>query len=132
MHALHMATSSRIDQSKDPNISRPKGNIFVIGHNQLQNELLVGMLQKKTGFPCFVVKKGEQTPRALDTPGDAVCLALFDCMGMEPKACLEDLEKRMTFLYRNEIGEVLWAYPVTVDRTPHKIRFSTGERLFAA
>ncbi|MFC1889647.1 hypothetical protein ACFL4G_07820 [Thermodesulfobacteriota bacterium] len=45
---------------------------------------------------------------------------------------LEDLEKRMTFLYRNENGAVLWAYPVTVERTPHKIHFSTGERLFAA
>ncbi len=45
---------------------------------------------------------------------------------------LNDLEKRMTFLYRNGNGDVAWAYPVTVDKTPHKITFDTGEKLYAA
>lgn len=45
---------------------------------------------------------------------------------------LEDLEKALTFLYRNTRGEVAWAYPVTVDETPHKITFNTGERINAA
>ena len=45
---------------------------------------------------------------------------------------LDYLEKRMTFLYRNKNGEVVWAYPVTVDKTPHKITFDTGEQLYAA
>ena len=45
---------------------------------------------------------------------------------------LEDLEKRMTFLFRNNAGEVVWAYPVTVEKTPHKITFDTGEQLYAA
>ena len=45
---------------------------------------------------------------------------------------LEDLEKNLTFLYRNKQGWVAWAYPVTVDETPHKISFSTGERINAA
>lgn len=45
---------------------------------------------------------------------------------------LEYLEKRMTFLYRNKDGDVAWAYPVTVDKTPHKITFDTGEKLYAA
>lgn len=45
---------------------------------------------------------------------------------------LDYLEKRMTFLYRNSDGDVLWAYPVTVDKTPHRITFSTGEQLYAA
>lgn len=48
------------------------------------------------------------------------------------KAALDYLEKRMTFLYRDEDGNVLWAYPVTVDKTPHKIIFNTGEKLYAA
>jgi hypothetical protein len=26
----------------------------------------------------------------------------------------------------------LWAYPVTVDKTPHRITFNTGEKLYAA
>jgi hypothetical protein len=45
---------------------------------------------------------------------------------------LIDLEQHMTFLFRNEEGAVAWAYPVTVDETPHYLTFSTGERLHAA
>ncbi len=45
---------------------------------------------------------------------------------------LDDLEKHMTFLWRNRQGEVSWAYPVTVDRTPHHVTFSTGEQIYAA
>jgi hypothetical protein len=45
---------------------------------------------------------------------------------------LDDLEKHMTFLFRNEDGAVIWAYPVTVAHTPHKVTFSTGEQLYAA
>ncbi len=48
------------------------------------------------------------------------------------KTILGDLEKRMTFLFRNKKGEVVWAYPVTVDKTPHHLTFSTGEQLYAA
>ena len=45
---------------------------------------------------------------------------------------LEELEKRLTFLFRNEQGAVLWAYPVTVASTPHHVTFSTGEQVQAA
>ena len=45
---------------------------------------------------------------------------------------LDDLEKHLFFLVRNEQGAVTWAFPVTVDNTPHKLMFSTGERLNGA
>ncbi len=45
---------------------------------------------------------------------------------------LDELEKHMTFLFRNEQGAVAWAYPMTVDRTPHHITCNTGEQLYAA
>jgi len=45
---------------------------------------------------------------------------------------LGDLEKLLTFLYRNDQGQVVWAYPVTVERTPHAITFNSGEQLYAA
>ncbi len=47
-------------------------------------------------------------------------------------ALLTDLEKHMTFLFRNMQGHVTWAYPVTVDKTPHHLTFSTGEQVYAA
>jgi hypothetical protein len=48
------------------------------------------------------------------------------------RAILEELEKNLFFLVRNEDGAVTWAFPVTAVRTPHHLRFSTGERLDAA
>lgn len=45
---------------------------------------------------------------------------------------LTELERNMTFLFRNPAGAVTWAYPVTVDQTPHAVTFSTGEKLHAA
>ncbi len=45
---------------------------------------------------------------------------------------LTDLEKHMTFLFRNKQGDVTWAYPVTVEKTPHHLTFSSGEQVYAA
>ena len=45
---------------------------------------------------------------------------------------LDDLQKHMTFLFRNGQGAVTWAYPVTVDRTPHHVALSSGEKTHAA
>lgn len=45
---------------------------------------------------------------------------------------LDALEKNLFFLVRNEKGEILWAFPVTADQTPHQLRFSTGENINAA
>ena len=45
---------------------------------------------------------------------------------------LAELQKRLFFLVLNEAGEVSWAFPVTTDRTPHRLHFSSGERVFAA
>lgn len=48
------------------------------------------------------------------------------------KAILEELEKNLFFLVRDRKGNVVWAYPVTVDETPHALTFNHGERLFGA
>ena len=45
---------------------------------------------------------------------------------------LSELEKRLFFLVRNERGAVSWAYPVTTEPTPHRLTFSTNERLYGA
>src|SRR5438105_15298938 len=38
------------------------------------------------------------------------------------KALLDDLQKHLFFLVLNPEGEVSWAYPVTVEETPHRLR----------
>jgi len=45
---------------------------------------------------------------------------------------LDELERHLFFLVRNSSGAVSWAFPVTIDKTPHKLTFSTGERLYGA
>ena len=50
----------------------------------------------------------------------------------EVNTILDDLEQNLFFLFRNQQGAVAWAYPVTVDETPHHLTFDTGEQLYAA
>jgi hypothetical protein len=47
-------------------------------------------------------------------------------------AIVEDLERHLFFLVRNEAGEISWAFPVTTEPTPHRLQFSTGERAHGA
>ena len=48
------------------------------------------------------------------------------------KVILDELERKLFFLVRNAQGAVVWAYPMTVEPTPHRLNFSTGERLYGA
>ena len=45
---------------------------------------------------------------------------------------LDELEKHLFFLVRNSAGNVSWAFPVTAEKTPHKLTFDTGEKINAA
>jgi hypothetical protein len=77
----------------------------------------------------FVVR---ELPRfAKPIPAEAIAQALNMTVG-QVIPILDDLEKNMSFLYRNEQGAVDWAYPVTAEPTPHRIKFSTGEQIYGA
>jgi len=61
--------------------------------------------------------------------------AISDSLRLSPgktAKILDDLEKHLFFLVRNDEGEVSWAFPVTAAETPHRLVFNTGERLYAA
>lgn len=45
---------------------------------------------------------------------------------------LGELERRMTFLYRAGGENVVWAYPVTAEQTPHQVRIDGGAAFSAA
>lgn len=45
---------------------------------------------------------------------------------------LDELESNLVFLVRNSSRDISWAFPVTADPTPHRLVFSTGERLHGA
>jgi hypothetical protein len=44
---------------------------------------------------------------------------------------LDELEAGKTFLFRGDGETVSWAYPVTVDETPHAAHFGTGEDAYS-
>ncbi|GMR24687.1 MAG: hypothetical protein BMS9Abin37_3271 [Acidobacteriota bacterium] len=50
----------------------------------------------------------------------------------EVEAILAELKAGLFFLARDAAGAVSWAYPVTAEPTPHRLRFSTGESIYAA
>ena len=45
---------------------------------------------------------------------------------------LDELERRLIFLFRPGGHDIVWAYPLAAEPTPHKLAFSSGERLWAA
>jgi len=45
---------------------------------------------------------------------------------------LDKLERRMTFLCRRGGENVMWAYPVTAEETPHQVRMDGGPAFSAA
>jgi hypothetical protein len=77
----------------------------------------------------FVVREMPRLGRPI--PAELVAEQL-GLAGERVTKIVQDLERRLTFLVTNNDGEVIWAYPVTVEQTPHAITFHTGERLYAA
>lgn len=47
-------------------------------------------------------------------------------------ALLAELQRGLFFLVLNAAGDVSWAFPMTAERTPHALYFSSGEEIWAA
>jgi len=95
-------------------------------HNQSRLSFMTEVHQR---IRSFVVKElvHQQKPLEPDYISTTLNMPLAQVTGI-----LEELERKLFFLVRNEQGAVAWAYPVTVEKTPHRLNFSTGERLYAA
>ncbi|HVP48742.1 MAG TPA: hypothetical protein VMT32_19240 [Bryobacteraceae bacterium] len=89
---------------------------FMTPRHQAVRNFAVLELPRNGGRPLRVA----QIAKALDFDPQAVT------------GLLDELEKHLFFVVRNGRGEVSWAFPVTSERTPHRLRFSTGERIFGA
>ncbi|MFN2224014.1 MAG: hypothetical protein ACK2UH_15775 [Candidatus Promineifilaceae bacterium] len=77
----------------------------------------------------FVVR---ELPRAGTVLSPEFIAAALSLPEQQVRSILDDLERHLFFLWREEAGSVSWAYPVTVEQTPHRIHFSSGERLYGA
>lgn len=101
-----------------------------IEHEKRSHEAAMGFMQEDhRRVHHFVVR---QLPE-YEKPLSPEVIARNTGLGQDRVvSILDDLEKHMTFLFRNRQGEVMWAYPVTVERTPHHLTFSSGEQIYAA
>ena len=83
-------------------------------HHQVRDFVVLELPRRGEPLsPAFIAE-------SLDLPMDRLTLIL------------DELEARMTFLFRDEKGDVLWAYPVTAEPTPHRVFFSSGEQIYGA
>ena len=96
---------------------------------QHQNDRLGFMTRDHHRVRYFVVMAlpGAGKPLAPEVIARSLGLPLA-----QVQAILDDLEKQLFFLVRDAQGNVTWAFPVTVERTPHRLCFDSGERLYAA
>ena len=77
----------------------------------------------------FVVR---ELPRQ-DSPLSALQIAQVTGLPQQKvSAILVELERNLFFLVRDNHGNVSWAFPVTTYRTPHRLTFSTGEKIHGA
>lgn len=59
---------------------------------------------------------------------------IADKLGLSASRVVEllgDMERRLMFVVRNRHGDVTWAYPVTVEQTPHHAGLSSGEQAYS-
>ena len=94
------------------------------------DDLLAFMTTAHRAVRNFVVRELPRNGGRPLTPAQIASSLRLDSQSVT--VLLEDLESHLLFLVRNAHGEVSWAFPVTSDRTPHHLRFSTGERIFGA
>lgn len=78
-------------------------------------------------FAVTELPRGDGKPLSPQTISARLSLPLA-----QVNAILEDLQRHLLFLVLNPAGEVSWAYPITSEPTPHQLRFSSGERTYAA
>jgi len=73
-----------------------------------------------------------EIPRRREAIAPEVFAAELGLPPGEVSLILDELERRMTFLCRRGGEDVVWAYPVTAEQTPHQVRMDGGEAFSAA
>jgi len=73
-----------------------------------------------------------EIPRRREPIAPNVFAAELDLSLEQVNQILDELERRMTYLCRRGGEDVVWAYPVTAEETPHQVRMDGGEAFSAA
>jgi hypothetical protein len=90
---------------------------------------LGGLDEEQRQVHHFVVRELPRLGQPMSPDYVAAALQMDEARVVE---ILDELERRLIFLFRPLGRDVVWAYPVTAEPTPHRLAFSSGERLWAA
>lgn len=74
----------------------------------------------------------EELPRSGEAISIEAIAGRMSLPGDRVAEIVAELESALFFVVRTRGTAVSWAFPVTVDETPHRLAFGTGERCFAA
>lgn len=99
---------------------------LLTGHNSRRLDF---MTEGHHQIRRFVVSELPRVGRPISPELIAAALKLPPSEAVE---ILDSLESHLFFLNRNDAGEVSWAYPITVEETPHRLTFENGDQLYAA
>ncbi len=115
-HQILTASSAEWERSLEsvPQNSSSRLSFMTAIHHRIRNYVVRELVKQQRPITP------KQISFALDLPKNKV------------ETILDELEEKLFFLVRNGAGEVVWAFPFTVEPTAHALEFSTGERLFAA
>jgi hypothetical protein len=93
------------------------------------NRALGGLNEEQRRVHHFVVRDLPRLGQPMSPEHVAAQLQMDETRVVE---ILDELERRLIYLYRPTGRDVVWAYPVTAEPTQHRLAFSSGERLWAA
>lgn len=91
--------------------------------------IMDGLTEQHRTLHRFVVAELARAARPL-TPE-----LIAEQLGLAPDevaGLIDDLGEKKALIARDASGAITWGYPVTVDETPHRLCFESGDRLFAA
>ena len=109
-------------------IPRAEWEAELAGAPEAMKKRLAFMTPEHHAVRQFAVAELPRRGHALSTE------EIADALPLPPQrvaAIIDELEKALFFVVRLH-GGISWAFPVTVDETPHTLAFSSGERCFAA
>jgi CRP-like cAMP-binding protein len=113
-------------------IQAVRDDAFVQGTKRLPTRMasrLAFMSREHHVIRDFVVR---ELPRQ-DRPLSPTHIAQVTALSLQNvSAIIAELERNLFFLVLDSDGNVSWAFPVTTSRTPHRLTFSTGEKIFGA
>jgi LuxR family transcriptional regulator of csgAB operon len=105
-----------LPHSKNHNSSQPPEarELFIVGPQRLQNELIAACLEEAAGDECFILENIDQIPKAHQKDHIPPRIVFWDCKGEDPNRLRAEIEKYID-QKKSEKRIVLFNVPSSMD-----------------